>query len=140
VSLLEIRAMTIKVVLEPSEEGGFSAYVPSLPGCISEGETKEETLRNIKEAIELYLDLVVDDLSFAPGVDVAEVALRPRCPAWAMTRSSPPSNAMAGSLFDSVGVTFDYKNGRPRKCSRSSCPPIAPSSDQRLHTYSNRRV
>jgi len=67
--------MTIKVVLEPSEEGGFSAYVPSLPGCISEGETKEEALRNIKEAIELYLDLVVDDLSFAPGVEVAEVAL-----------------------------------------------------------------
>jgi predicted RNase H-like HicB family nuclease len=48
--------MKLKVVLEPSEEGGFTAYVPSLPGCISEGETKEEALANIKEAIELYID------------------------------------------------------------------------------------
>jgi predicted RNase H-like HicB family nuclease len=37
-----------KVVLEPSDEGGFTIYVPSLPGCISEGETEEEALKNIK--------------------------------------------------------------------------------------------
>lgn len=49
--------MKLKIVLEPSEEGGFTAYVPSLPGCISEGETKEETLENIREAIELYLPI-----------------------------------------------------------------------------------
>ena len=42
--------MKIKVVLEPSEEGGFTVYVPSLPGCISEGDTAEEALANIKEA------------------------------------------------------------------------------------------
>ncbi|HJP17243.1 MAG TPA: type II toxin-antitoxin system HicB family antitoxin [Nitrospinota bacterium] len=47
--------MNLKVVLEPSDEGGFTAYVPSLPGCISEGETKDDALKNIKEAIELYL-------------------------------------------------------------------------------------
>ena len=47
--------MRIRVVLEPSNEGGYTAYVPSLPGCISEGETIEESLANIKEAIELYL-------------------------------------------------------------------------------------
>ncbi len=46
--------MEIKVVLEEQEEGGFTVYVPSLPGCISQGETKEETLKNIKEAIELF--------------------------------------------------------------------------------------
>jgi predicted RNase H-like HicB family nuclease len=45
--------MKLQVVLEPSEEGGFTASVPSLPGCISEGETREEALRNIREAIEL---------------------------------------------------------------------------------------
>jgi len=44
-----------KVVLEPAEEGGYVVYVPSLPGCISEGNTREEGLMNIKEAIELYL-------------------------------------------------------------------------------------
>ena len=48
--------MKIKVVLEPSEEGGYTAYVPSLPGCISEGEDVRDALANISEAIELYLD------------------------------------------------------------------------------------
>ena len=50
--------MKLKVVLEPSEEGGFTVYAPGLPGCISEGDTKEEALRNIREAIELYLEPV----------------------------------------------------------------------------------
>lgn len=54
--------MKLTVVLEPSSEGGFTAYVPALPGCISEGETREEALRNIREAIELYLEPVEDDL------------------------------------------------------------------------------
>ena len=48
--------MRFKVVLEKSDDGGYTAYVPSLPGCISEGETKEEALKNIQEAIELYLE------------------------------------------------------------------------------------
>jgi len=42
--------------LEPSDEGGFTVYVPSLPGCISEGSTKEEAMQNIREAIDLYLE------------------------------------------------------------------------------------
>jgi len=67
--------MKLKVVLEPSEEGGFTAYVPSLPGCISEGDTKEETLKNIKEAIELYIEPVDDDMPIAPGTEVLEVAV-----------------------------------------------------------------
>lgn len=54
--------MRLKVVLEASEEGGYTVYVPSLPGCISEGETVEEALNNIREAIELYLEPVDDDL------------------------------------------------------------------------------
>jgi len=44
------------VVLETAEEGGYTVYVPSLLGCISEGDTKEEALKNIREAIELYLE------------------------------------------------------------------------------------
>lgn len=50
--------MKFKVVLEPQQEGGYVAYVPALPGCFSQGETKEEALRNIKEAIELYLEVL----------------------------------------------------------------------------------
>lgn len=53
--------MKFKVILEPSGEGGFTVYVPSLPGCISEGDTLEEALRNIQEAIEIYLEPVEDD-------------------------------------------------------------------------------
>ena len=53
--------MKLEVVLEPSDEGGYTAYVPSLPGCISEGETREEALANIREAIELHLQLVSDN-------------------------------------------------------------------------------
>ncbi len=53
--------MRFKIVLEESDEGGYTVYAPSLPGCISEGETKEEALKNIQEAIELYLEPVEDD-------------------------------------------------------------------------------
>jgi len=53
--------MRIKVILEPSNEGVYTVYVPSLPGCISEGETTEDALTNIKEAMELYLEPVEDD-------------------------------------------------------------------------------
>jgi predicted RNase H-like HicB family nuclease len=53
--------MKVKVILEPSEEGGFTAHVPSLPGCISEGETVDDALANIQEAIAVYLEPVEDD-------------------------------------------------------------------------------
>ena len=67
--------MKLQVVLEPSDEGGFTASVPSLPGCISEGDTREEALRNIREAIELYLEPVDDDLSGKDGVELAELVV-----------------------------------------------------------------
>lgn len=49
-------AMAWKIVIEPAEEGGFTAYVPALPGCVTEGETEEETLAHMREAIALYLE------------------------------------------------------------------------------------
>ena len=67
--------MKLRVVLERSEDGGYSAFVPSLPGCISEGNTREEALANIKEAIELYLEPVEDDMGFGPNAEIAELAL-----------------------------------------------------------------
>ncbi len=67
--------MKLKVVLEPSDDGGFTVYVPSLPGCISEGDTKEQALANIKEAIELYLEQVDDDLTFSPDTEITEIAI-----------------------------------------------------------------
>ena len=53
--------MNLKVVFEPSADGGYTVYVPSLPGCISEGDSLEEAEKNIIEAIELYLEPVEDD-------------------------------------------------------------------------------
>ena len=46
-----------KVIVEPQPEGGFTAYVPGLPGCVSEGETYREALDNIREAMALYLEV-----------------------------------------------------------------------------------
>ncbi|MCH7500948.1 MAG: type II toxin-antitoxin system HicB family antitoxin [Nitrospinae bacterium] len=54
--------MKLTVVLEGQEEGGYTAYVPSLKGCISEGDSKEEAIKNIKEAIELYLEVDANEL------------------------------------------------------------------------------
>ena len=45
-----------RVILEPEEEGGYAVWVPSLPGCVSQGETPEEALANIREAIQCYLE------------------------------------------------------------------------------------
>ncbi len=67
--------MNLKVVMEPSDEGGYTVIVPALPGCISEGNTKEEALENIREAIELYLEPVDDDATFAPNAEQLEVAV-----------------------------------------------------------------
>lgn len=49
---------TYKVVIEKGEDGYLIAEVPELPGCYSQGETLEELIGNIKEAIELYLESV----------------------------------------------------------------------------------
>ena len=67
--------MKLQVILEPSDEGGFTALVPALPGCISEGDSREEALRNIQEAIELYLEPVDDDLDFRPDAEILEIAV-----------------------------------------------------------------
>jgi len=48
--------MKYRVLIEQDEDGVYVAEVPSLPGCISQGETREEALENIREAIALYLE------------------------------------------------------------------------------------
>jgi len=44
-------------IFEPQEDGGYTVLIPALPGCVSEGETFEKALKNIKEAAELYLEV-----------------------------------------------------------------------------------
>jgi predicted RNase H-like HicB family nuclease len=63
-----------KVLLYPGEDGYFVVEVPSLPGCISQGKTREEALANIEEAIALYLEVLQDRGEPVPE-DVVEVVL-----------------------------------------------------------------
>jgi predicted RNase H-like HicB family nuclease len=67
--------MKVKVVLVPAEEGGYTVYVPALPGCISEGDTREEALENIKEALALYLEPVEDDLFIEAEYELVDITL-----------------------------------------------------------------
>ena len=61
--------------MNPSDDGGFTVTVPALPGCISEGDTREEALTNIREAIELYLEPVDDDLTCPANAEQLELVV-----------------------------------------------------------------
>ncbi|ABS55237.1 protein of unknown function UPF0150 [Methanoregula boonei 6A8] len=54
--------MKYTVILDPDERGGYTVTVHGLPGCISEGKTKEDALANIKDAIGLYEEMLDKDL------------------------------------------------------------------------------
>jgi len=64
-----------RVILEPNELGGYTVTVPSLLGCISEGDTKAEALTNIKEAIELYIESLQADGEPIPTEEAVEEAI-----------------------------------------------------------------
>ena len=61
--MVEVEGRRFRVILREEPSGGFSAQCVELPGAISQGETREETLRNIREAIEGYLEAFPDELS-----------------------------------------------------------------------------
>ena len=67
--------MKYKVVLETQEDGGYTVYVPTLPGCVSQGETVEEAMTNIKEAISLYLESLEERKIALPSIEEREVAV-----------------------------------------------------------------
>ena len=58
--------MDYTILIHQAEEGGYWSEVPALPGCYSQGETIDETLRNTKEAIEAYLHVLKEDQVSAP--------------------------------------------------------------------------
>jgi predicted RNase H-like HicB family nuclease len=49
------------VIIEQGRESGYVVYCPALKGCVSQGETKEEALNNIKEAMEAYVEALIED-------------------------------------------------------------------------------
>lgn len=67
--------MKLKVLIHPDETGGFWAEVPALPGCVSEGETLEETLANIREAAEGWLEVAAERAPTDAQSQVTEIEL-----------------------------------------------------------------
>ena len=65
----------LRVVVHPAEEGGFWAEIPALPGCVSEGETFSETLANIRESAEGWLQVASDRAATEADAQVAEIEL-----------------------------------------------------------------
>jgi predicted RNase H-like HicB family nuclease len=68
--------MNVKIVVHEAAEGGFWAEVPALPGCVSQGETMDELLANMREAIQAWLDTEpIDDTGQAEQRQVVELTL-----------------------------------------------------------------
>jgi len=67
--------MKLKVVIHEAEEGGFWAEVPSIPGCVTQGETIEEVLRNLGEAVEGCLSADIDQTDLSHKDRILEIAV-----------------------------------------------------------------
>ena len=67
--------MKLKIIVHEAEEGGFWAEVPALPGCASQGDTYEELLHNVREAIEGCLSIDVDEPSPGDKNHIVEIVL-----------------------------------------------------------------
>ena len=65
--------MKWKVVIHTDPDGGFWAKVPALPGCVTEGDTREELMGNLREAIEGWLEVAAEDATLEQGAELAEV-------------------------------------------------------------------
>jgi predicted RNase H-like HicB family nuclease len=67
--------MKVKAIIHPAEEGGFWAEVPVLPGCFTQGETEEDVISNLREAVELWLSVDTTAAGVAQNDRIIELAL-----------------------------------------------------------------
>lgn len=67
--------MKLKVVIHKAEEGGFWAEVPSIPGCVSQGETMEEVVSSVHEAIEGCLSVDMKEFQIEKETQIIEIAV-----------------------------------------------------------------
>ena len=67
--------MKIKAIVHAAEEGGYWAEVPALPGCITEGDTWEELMANLKDAIEGWLEVANESRKTEEAGEVVEIAV-----------------------------------------------------------------
>ena len=100
--------MRFKVVLEQAEEG-YVIYVPSLPGCVSQGETKDEAVENIKEAIEVYL--YIDDAQIEAEIQNMRIRLLQDKTRWITPRIDFREKTERGN-FSTMETRNEYKGPR----------------------------
>jgi predicted RNase H-like HicB family nuclease len=67
--------MNLKIVIEPREDGYFVAHCPSLKSCWSQGKTRDEALRNIREAIDLFLEPSPEELASNGTREIIELTV-----------------------------------------------------------------
>jgi predicted RNase H-like HicB family nuclease len=67
--------LKFKAIIHTAEEGGFWAEVPALPGCVTQGDTKEELESNLREAIEGWLAAGQDELTSSSDDQILELAI-----------------------------------------------------------------
>jgi len=67
--------MKLKVIIHEAEEGGYWAEVPSIPGCATQGDSIDEVLSNINEAVEGCLSIDMTDLKLTAKDQVLEIAI-----------------------------------------------------------------
>ena len=67
--------MKLNVIVHEAEEGGYWAEVPAIPGCATQGETFEELLRNLYEAVDACMSVDLSDFATGPKDRVLEIAL-----------------------------------------------------------------
>jgi len=67
--------MKVKVIIHPAEEGGFWAEVPAIQGCATQGETIEELLANLREAVEACLSIDLENVEISENDEVLELAV-----------------------------------------------------------------
>ena len=67
--------MKLKVVIHEAEEGGYWAEVPSVPGCVTQGDSFDELLSNIYEAVEGCLSVDVKDIVVSKNDKIMEIAV-----------------------------------------------------------------
>jgi len=68
--------MKYTIIIEKGRESGYIAYAPALKGCVSQGKTRAETLKNVKEAMEAYIEALIEDglpLPTEVGKDTVEL-------------------------------------------------------------------
>ena len=65
--------MKYTVIIEPGQESGYVVRVPALRGCVTQGETRDEALANVKEAIEVYIEDLLEDGLPVPSEEGSEI-------------------------------------------------------------------